>query len=54
MESKACKIYNSTEDIRLVLREFTQKLLEEPKKADAFFVKAKIYTPTGKLNIKYR
>ena len=53
METKTCKVNNSkADDIRCVLQEITKKLLEEPEQAEEFFIKAKIYTPTGKLNIK--
>ncbi len=44
----------SEKDIRSCIIGFANKLLQNPEKADSFFVKAKIYTPTGKLNIKYR
>lgn len=54
METKEQKVNNKKDDLYMVLQEITKKLLEEPKQADDFFVRAKIYTPTGKLNIKYR
>lgn len=53
MEMKACKINNKNEELQQLL-EITNRLLKQPKQAEAFFIKAKIYTPTGKLNIKYR
>ena len=54
MDTKVCKTNIKKDDIECALLEVTKKLLEEPKQAEEFFVRAKIYTPTGKLNIKYR
>lgn len=54
METKERKMNNKKDDLYIILQEITKKLLEEPEQADDFFVRAKIYTPKGKLNIKYR
>ena len=51
-KKKVCKC--TEKEIQSFVVEFAEKLLQDPKRADSFFVKAKIYTPKGRLNIKYR